>query len=382
MDPHVIVIGGGFAGLDAARALKAEAGPGHAHRPAQPPRVSAAAVPGGDGGAVTRRHRVADSVDSAQTGERPRAARRRAARSTPPHEPLHLDGGDTLSYDYLIARAGGDALVLWPSRVGRGSARPEDARRCPGDPRRRCCSRSSRPSGPATPPSKRHFLTFAIIGGGPTGVELAGALAEIARHTLRREFDTIEPESARIVLLEGGPTILPAFPPSLRDSARTALRRLGVEVWENAVVTNVEHDALTVGPHSTSSGQADRVTAHTILWAAGVAASPLGASLGVELDRAEPHRRVAGPVGAGTSRRSSSPGISLLAAPGRQAAAGRGAGGQAAGAACREERAAPDRRIGDDLLPLPRPGQHGDDRPRRTRSPISAGRACPAFSAG
>ena len=95
------------------------------------------------------------------------------------------------------------------------------------------------------PTSKRRLLTFVLIGGGPTGVELAGALAEIARHTLRHEFDTIEPESARILLIEAGPTILPAFPETLRDSARRALRDLGVEVWENARVTGVERDAVT-----------------------------------------------------------------------------------------------------------------------------------------
>ncbi len=124
---------------------------------------------------------------------------------------------------------------------------------------------------------RRHLLTFVLIGGGPTGVELAGALAEIARHTLRHEFDRIDPESARIVLIEAGPSILQAFPESLRDSARRALRKLGVEVWENARVTEVEAEAVHVGN--------DRIPAHTILWSAGVAASGLGKSLGVPLDR-------------------------------------------------------------------------------------------------
>jgi NADH dehydrogenase len=127
------------------------------------------------------------------------------------------------------------------------------------------------------PTRKRHLLTFVLIGGGPTGVELAGALAEIARHTLRREFDEVDPESARIILIEAGPTILPAFPESLRESARRALRQLGVEVWENARVVDVGPEAVQVG--------ADRIAAHTILWAAGVAGSGLGASLGVPLDR-------------------------------------------------------------------------------------------------
>jgi NADH dehydrogenase len=129
---------------------------------------------------------------------------------------------------------------------------------------------------------KRHLLTFAIVGGGPTGVELAGALAEIAHHSLRREFDTIDPESARIILLEAGPTILASFPESLRNSARRALQRLGVEVWENVAVTNIAVDLLTLR----GAADGDELRVHTILWAAGVAASPLGQSLGAPIDRA------------------------------------------------------------------------------------------------
>jgi NADH dehydrogenase len=121
-------------------------------------------------------------------------------------------------------------------------------------------------------------LTFVIIGGGPTGVELAGALAEIAKHTLREEFDAIDPESARIVLIEAGPTILPTFPERLRASARRALRKLGVEVWEQARVTDVGQDTVVVG--------GDRIPAHTIIWAAGVSGAPVGQSLGAPLDRA------------------------------------------------------------------------------------------------
>jgi NADH dehydrogenase len=125
---------------------------------------------------------------------------------------------------------------------------------------------------------RKHLLTFVLIGGGPTGVELAGALAEIARHTLKEEFDAIAPESARIILIEAGPTILPSFPESLRASARRALRKLGIEVWEGTKVTDVLPEAVIVG--------GERVAAHTIMWAAGVSGSPLGASLGVPLDRA------------------------------------------------------------------------------------------------
>ena len=93
-----------------------------------------------------------------------------------------------------------------------------------------CCSRSKRRSAKRTPTRQRRLLTFVIVGGGPTGVELAGALAEIARQSLRKDFRRIHPESARIVLLEGGPSVLPPFPEPLRDAARRSLERLGVEV--------------------------------------------------------------------------------------------------------------------------------------------------------
>jgi len=121
-------------------------------------------------------------------------------------------------------------------------------------------------------------LNFVIVGGGPTGVELAGTLAEIARQVLANEFATIDPKTTRIILLEGGPRILPAYPEDLSKSAEEQLRQLGVEVHTSALVTNVEAAAVCMG--------ATRVPAAVILWAAGVAASPLGKALGTPLDRA------------------------------------------------------------------------------------------------
>jgi NADH dehydrogenase len=121
-------------------------------------------------------------------------------------------------------------------------------------------------------------LNFVVIGGGPTGVELAGTLAEIARHALANEFRSIDPRHSRILLIEGGPRVLPAYAEDLSSSAQKQLERLGVEVRTSAMVTGVEPSAVLVGQ--------TRIPAAVILWAAGVAASPLGKSLGTPLDRA------------------------------------------------------------------------------------------------
>ena len=133
------------------------------------------------------------------------------------------------------------------------------------------------------PAKQRRLLTFAIVGGGPTGVELAGALAEIARETLRHDFRHIHPESARILLIEGGPHLLGAFPEPLRVEARQALERLGVEVRLESIVTHVDAEGVR---WKSPSGPEQRIEAATVLWAAGVAASPLGKFLNVPLDRA------------------------------------------------------------------------------------------------
>jgi NADH dehydrogenase len=137
-------------------------------------------------------------------------------------------------------------------------------------------------------PERRHrLLTFVIVGGGPTGVELAGALAEIARHSLRHDFRRIRPESARIVLVEGGPYLLPAFPEKLRVEARRALEEeLGVEVRTGSIVTKVDERGVMWRAAATGAAEAEqRLDAATVLWAAGVAASPVAKSLGVPLDR-------------------------------------------------------------------------------------------------
>ncbi len=274
--PHVVIIGGGFAGLDAARVLRrapvsVTVVDKHNHHVFQPLlyQVATAALSPGDIASpirwILRRQsnvRVllaeATSIDTAGKA-------------------VVLDRGERLAYDYVIIAPGATDSYFghenW-ARHAPGLKTLDDALAM----RRRMLLAFEDAERETDPGRKQHLLTFVLIGGGPTGVELAGALAEIARHTLRREFDTIDPESARIVLIEAGPTILPSFPSSLRDSARHALRKLGVEIWEQARVTDVESEAVRVG--------ADWLRAHTIMWAAGVAGSSLGASLGVPLDRA------------------------------------------------------------------------------------------------
>lgn len=121
-------------------------------------------------------------------------------------------------------------------------------------------------------------LNFVIVGGGPTGVELAGTLAEISRQVLNKEFDSIDPKTTRIILLEGGPRVLPAYAEDLSQSAERQLRDLGVEVRTSAMVTQVEPAAVRMGEAV--------LPAAVIIWVAGVAASPLGEKLGAPLDRA------------------------------------------------------------------------------------------------
>ena len=139
-------------------------------------------------------------------------------------------------------------------------------------------SLSSWPSDRRQPEKPASQLNFLVVGGGPTGVELAGTLAEISRHALAHEFRTIDPARTHILLIEGGPRILPAYAEDLSRSAEQQLNHLGVEVRTSTMVTQVEAGAVYFG--------STRFPATVILWAAGVAASPLGKKLGVAVDRA------------------------------------------------------------------------------------------------
>jgi NADH:quinone reductase (non-electrogenic) len=186
-----------------------------------------------------------------------------------------------VGYDYLLVASGATHAYF---------GRDQWAEHAPGLKtlddafviRRRVLSAFERAEGASNAAEADAWLTFAVIGGGPTGVELAGTLAEIARHTLARDFRHIDPRKARVLLIEAGQRVLSTFTETLSEKARAQLTKLGVEVRTGAPVTDLGDGFLFVG--------GERVAARTILWAAGVAASPLGKHLvdagGVTLDRA------------------------------------------------------------------------------------------------
>jgi NADH:quinone reductase (non-electrogenic) len=190
---------------------------------------------------------------------------------------IRLRDGSEFPYDYLIVAAGATHSYFghedWEP-LAPGLKEMEDATEI----RRRVLLAYELAERRAAVSGKAEPVHFVIVGGGPTGVELAGAIAEIARHTLARDFDWIDPRNSRILLIEGGPRVLPAYPDDLSRSAEHQLRKLGVEVMTNARVTSIEPGLVCVGEQAYPS----TVT----LWAAGVAASPLGKALGVPTDRA------------------------------------------------------------------------------------------------
>ena len=273
--PHVVVIGGGFGGLHAARALKradvrVTLVDRHNYHLFQPLlyQVATASLSPGDIASPIRwilRRQGNVQVWLADARAIDTAAKRVA-----------LDRG-SIDYDYLIVSTGAAHAYF---------GHPEWADRAPGlktlddalEMRRRMLLAFEAAERESDPAARQRLLTFVIIGGGPTGVELAGALAEIARQTLRQDFRSIRPEAARIILLEGGPHVLATFPPNLQNAALASLRRLGVDVRTSSIVTDVNSHGVRVGDEA--------IAAETVLWAAGVAASPLVASLGVPLDRA------------------------------------------------------------------------------------------------
>lgn len=282
--PHVIIVGGGFGGLYAAQSLRRA-----------PLDVTL----------IDRRnfHLFQPLLYQVATGGlspaniaaplRAVLARQRNTRVLlgevvdilPDEHALLLADGERLTYDYLIVATGSRHNYFghdaWEP-LAPGLKTIEDATEI----RRRILSAFEQAERTSDPAELRALLTFCVIGAGPTGVELAGALAEIARYTLQHEFRRIDPAQARILLIEGAERVLPPFPPELSRAAERSLARLGVTVRRQTMVTDVGPQSITV-----RCGEAqETIPTRTVLWAAGVAASPLGRVLsqrtGVELDRA------------------------------------------------------------------------------------------------
>ncbi len=190
---------------------------------------------------------------------------------------VQLARGGTLSFDYLLVASGATHAYFghdeWAAHAP-GLKTLDDALAI----RARLLRAFEHAEAATTDAERQAWLDFAVVGGGPTGVELAGTLAEIARHTLRQEFRRIDPAQARVRLIEAGPAPLAAFPPDLQQRTREQLERLGVQVMTGQPVQHIDADGVVV------NGQ--RLPCRTVLWAAGVAASPLGQLLGTPLDRA------------------------------------------------------------------------------------------------
>jgi NADH dehydrogenase len=275
MPPRVVILGGGFGGLNAARRL--------ARRPVsvtlidrrnhhlfQPLlyQVATAALSPADI-ATPLRHVLSKQRNAT-------VFMAEADRVDLAGKSVGLDEG-TLEYDALIVATGASHSYFghddWETAAP-GLKTLEDALEI----RRRVLLAYEEAERTADATERRALLTFVVVGGGPTGVELAGALAEISRKTIAADFRVIDPTQARIILLEGGPRVLPAFSEDLARRAEVQLRRLGVEVRLRALVTRISSDAVWVG--------GEQIRSRAILWAAGVAASPLGRALGLPVDRA------------------------------------------------------------------------------------------------
>ncbi len=273
--PHVVIIGAGFGGLYAARALndapvEITVIDRRNHHLFQPLlyQVATAGLSPGDIAYPIR------AVLSRQENARVLLAEARAIELAG-RRVLLKDG--ELHYDFLILATGVSHAYFghddW-ARFAPGLKTLEDALEI----RRRILYAFELAEREPDEARRRALLTFVVVGGGPTGVEMAGAIAEIARQVMVRDFRAIDPREARVILVEAGPRVLPAYPEDLSEKAQSSLQHLGVEVLTSSPVAGIESDRVTV------SGK--EIATRTVLWAAGVQASPLARSLGVPLDRA------------------------------------------------------------------------------------------------
>jgi NADH dehydrogenase len=273
--PRVIIVGGGFGGLYAARALRREnvevlvldRTNHHLFQPLLYQVATATLAPTDITAPIRWLLRKQQNTE---------VLMEEVAKVDVDRHMVVTTEGREHAYDYLILATGSrHAYFTHPEweELAPGLKSIDDAI----EMRRRVLTAFERAEVTDDPEERAAWLTFVIVGGGPTGTELAGMLPTIARRALRHDFRRIDPASARVLLLEGGPTVLPSYPDSLSEHARRDLTKLGVEVRTGALVSEIGAHHVTVG--------GERIHAHTILWAAGNAASPLGRQVGAATDR-------------------------------------------------------------------------------------------------
>ena len=273
--PRVVIIGGGFAGLTVAKALRnapvaitlLDRQNHHLFQPLLYQVATGALNPSDIASPIRRILRNQRNVEvlladvtSIDTDSRT----------------VHVGEGDEFRYDYLIVAAGANHAYFghdeWAS-FAPGLKTIDDALEI----RRRVFFAFEAAEREPERTSQAPWLTFVIVGGGPTGVELAGALVEIARHAITKDFRRIDPALSRVLLLEGSPRLLSAFDPVLSEKAKEQLEAMGVEVQLGRHVTSIDAEGVDIGP--------ERIASKTVIWSAGVAASPIARSLGAKLDR-------------------------------------------------------------------------------------------------
>ncbi|MFZ0625467.1 MAG: NAD(P)/FAD-dependent oxidoreductase [Acidimicrobiia bacterium] len=273
--PRIVIVGAGFGGLNAAKALRRapvditiiDRRNFHLFQPLLYQVAAAALNPSDIAYPIRSVFRRQDNVKSILLAE--------VTEIDPVTRSVELDDGQLVPYAYLILATGATHSYFghddWEP-LAPGLKTLEDALVI----RRRILLAFEQAE--LHPEEAPRLLTFVVVGGGPTGVELAGAMIEIAVHALGTEFDVIEPSRARVVLVEGAPHVLPVYPEKLSESARRQLESLGVEVRTDALVDSIDDSGVVLTDGS-------RIDAGTVLWAAGVSASPLGTMVGGETDR-------------------------------------------------------------------------------------------------
>jgi NADH dehydrogenase len=274
-NPHVVVIGAGFGGLYAVKNLARapvritiiDRSNHHLFQPLLYQVATAAISPGDIAQPIRKIFRRFKNVQVLMTEAESIDTLNKRVQCT--------EG--FVSYDYLILATGATHAYFghdeW-STVAPGLKSLEDAI----EMRRMFLTAFEEAEKESDPQRCEALMKFVIVGAGPTGVELAGTISEVARRALADEFRHINPRQSRVILLEGGPRVLPAYPPELSESAKKQLEKLGVEVRTGALVTNVTEGAVYIGE--------EKIETESIFWAAGVAASPTVKSLGIPVDRA------------------------------------------------------------------------------------------------